>query len=260
MAYETLILTDKEDTRIITINRPQVLNAINKKVLLELKQVFTEAQDNKNILAIILTGAGEKSFVAGADISEMKSLSALEAAKFSSLGQNVFNLISHLKIPVIAAINGYALGGGLELALACDFMYAAENASFGLVETKLGLVPGFGGCARLVKRVGISYAKEMIFCASTINSTEALRVGLINKILKDYEVVEYARNVAQKIAQRGPLAISLAKSVLNHADDADLNTIFALERTNFGLAFSSKDHKEGIEAFLEKRNPSFEGI
>lgn len=260
MAYETLILSDKDDTRIITINRPQVLNAINKKVLLELKQVFSEIEDNKNILAVVLTGAAEKSFAAGADISEMKSFSPLEAAKFSSLGQSVFNTISNVKIPVIAAINGYALGGGLELALACDFMYASENASFGLVETKLGLVPGFGGTARLLRRVGISYAKEMIFSATTINAAEALRVGLVNKVLKENEVIEYSRNVAQKIAQRGPLAVSLTKKMLNHAEDADLNTMLALEKSNFGLAFSSKDHKEGIEAFLEKRNPSFAGV
>jgi len=163
MAYENLILEDKNDIRIIFINRPKVHNALNKKVLIELERALIEVESNKSFRCLIISGAGDKSFVAGADIAEMKSLGPLEAEAFSCLGHRVMDKIANLRIPVIAAVNGYALGGGLELALACDFIYASENASFGLVESKLGLIPGFGGVARLARRIGTAYAKEMIF-------------------------------------------------------------------------------------------------
>ena len=163
MAYEHLILEDKGHTRVITISRPRVHNALNKPLLLEFDRAILEIEQHKDIRCVIITGAGEKSFVAGADISEMRSLAPLEAEAFSALGQKIMDHISTIKVPVIAAVNGFALGGGLELALACDFIYASENASFGLVETKLGLIPGFGGFARLSRRVGTAYAKEMIF-------------------------------------------------------------------------------------------------
>lgn len=260
MAYEYLILEDKGYSRIITINRPKVHNALSKRVLCELERALLEIDSNKNFRALILTGAGDKSFVAGADLAEMKSFGPLEAEAFSALGHRVFDLIGALRIPVIAAVNGYALGGGLELALACDFIYASENASFGLVETKLGLIPGFGGIARLARRVGTAYAKEMIFAAAQINASEALRIGLVNRLVGEGEVLEAARNLSEKIGERGPYAVSLAKNILQHAEYASLSTINTLESLGFGQAFSSRDHAEGINAFLEKRLATFEGI
>jgi enoyl-CoA hydratase len=260
MAFEHLILNDKGYCRIITINRPKVHNAINRRLLVELERALLEAEQNKSLRCLIITGAGEKSFVAGADISDMKGMSALEAQDFSQLGQGVFDLMAHGRLPVIAAVNGYALGGGLEMALACDFIYASENASFGLVETKLGLIPGFGGLGRLSHRVGVAMAKELIFAGAQINADEALKMGLVNKVVAEGEVVEHARNMAVKIAERGPFAVSLCKKLLRDADTASLQEMNSKERLGFGLAFASKDHQEGISAFLEKRSPNFEGL
>lgn len=260
MAYENLILSDKGSTRTITINRPKVLNALNKKVLFELKQAVSDIEQNKNIRAVVITGAGEKSFVAGADISEMKNCSSIEAENFSHIGQMVFDSLENLKCPVIACVNGYALGGGLELALACDFIYSSENASFGLVETKLGLIPGFGGIARLCRRVGSAYAKEMIFSASHVTAQEALRVGLVNKVVDDGNVVDSCLSLAEKMSERGPLALGVCKKLLRQAENINKDAMDHLERTSFGLIFSSKDSKEGINAFLDKRPAVFEGV
>ncbi len=259
MAYEFLILEDKGYTRVVTVNRQKVHNALNKRVLLELEKVFTELDQHREIRCVVLTGAGEKSFISGADISELKNLSPVDAEYFSSLGHRVMDRIANLSIPVIAAVNGYALGGGLELALACDFVYASENVSFGLVETKLGLIPGFGGIARLSKRVGVAYAKEMIFSGGQINASEALRIGLCNRVVGEGEVLEAAKNLAEKISERGPYAVGLAKKLLGEAEHASVPTVNVLERAAFGLVFASRDHTEGINAFLEKRAASFEG-
>lgn len=260
MAFENLILEDKHKTRVITVNRPKVLNALNRRVLLELEQALGEIAEHKDIRSVIITGAGDKSFVAGADISEMKSLTPLDAEAFSSLGHRVMDALMNLKVPVIAAVNGYALGGGLELALACDFIYASENATFGLVETKLGLIPGFGGIARLSKRLGTAYAKEMIFSAAQINASEALRVGLVNRVVSESGVLEAAKTLADKINERGPYAVALAKKLMLEADSSSIQALNSIERTGFGLVFSSRDHHEGINAFLEKRAATFEGV
>lgn len=260
MAYEHLILEDKAFTRIISIARPKVLNALNRRVMVELLKVLEEIEHHKTIRSVIITGAGDKSFVAGADIAEMKNFTPLEAEAFSLLGHKVMDAISALRVPVIAAVNGYALGGGLELALACDFIYAAENATFGLVETKLGLIPGFGGSARLAKRVGTAYAKEMIFSAAQLNASEALRIGLVNRVVSEGEVLEAAKNLLDKINERGPFAVSLAKKLLMEADGASIATLNSLERSGFGLVFASRDHHEGIAAFLEKRAANYEGV
>ncbi len=260
MAYEHLILEDKAFSRIITISRPKVLNALNKRVMHELLKVLDEVEHHKSIRSVIITGAGDKSFIAGADISEMKSLSPLEAEEFSALGHKVMDAIAALSVPVIAAVNGYALGGGLELALACDFIYAAENAAFGLVETKLGLIPGFGGIARLAKRVGTAYAKEMIFSAAQLNASEAQRIGLVNRVVPEGGVLEAAKNLADKINERGPFAVSLVKKLMMDADSASVATLNSLERAGFGLVFASRDHSEGISAFIEKRAANYEGM
>lgn len=259
MAYENIILMDKGPIKIITINRPKVHNALNKRVLLELEKAFLEIEQNKNIKAAIITGAGDKSFVAGADLSEMKNFSALEAQNFVNIGHRVFDLISELRICVVAAVNGYALGGGLELALACDFIYASETASFGLVESRLSLIPGFGGCARLSQRIGLAYAKEMIFSAASINAHEALRIGLINRVVSEGDVLLAAEHICEKIAERGPLAICAAKKLLTESQNTSLKTANKMEQLAFGLIFSSVDHQEGINAFLEKRTPNYEG-
>jgi enoyl-CoA hydratase len=260
MAYETLILEDKGFIRIISINRPKVHNALNKRVFAELEKALSEVEAHKNIRCLIITGAGDKSFVAGADISEMKAFNPLDAEIFSSLGHRVMDTIASLRMPTIAAVNGYALGGGLELALACDFIYAAENASFGLVESKLGLIPGFGGIARLARRIGTAYAKEMIFAGSQISASEALRIGLVNRLVGEGEALEMAKNLGDKISERGPYAVQLAKKALREAEFASMSTMNALESLGFGLVFSSRDHNEGISAFLEKRSATFDGI
>lgn len=260
MAYEFLILEDKGHSRTITINRPKVLNALNKRVLLELERALLDVEQNRCLRSVIITGSGEKSFVAGADIGEMKPLGAVEAEAFSALGHRVFDLLGTLRVPVIAAVNGFALGGGLELALACDFIYASENACFGLVETKLGLIPGFGGIARLARRVGIAYAKEMIFAGAQINAGEALRIRLANRVVGVGEVLEASKNLADKIGERGPYAVQLAKKLLREAENSSISTMNTLEGLGFGLVFSSRDHSEGINAFLEKRAASFEGV
>lgn len=260
MAYENLIIADSGFVRTITLNRPKALNALNKKTLTEIEQAFLEIEANSGIRTVILTGAGDKSFVAGADIHEMKSFSPIEAERFSRLGHRVLDTVSACRVPVIAAVNGYALGGGLELALACDFIYASEHASFGLVEAKLGLIPGFGGNARLMRRVGDAMAREMIFSALQLNAAEAFRTGLVNRVTQDGEVVRAAQLTAEKIGERGPYAVSLAKVLLRHADGMSLQAANAMEQRAFGLVFSTQDHIEGIEAFVEKRIPTFEGI
>lgn len=259
MAFEDLILKDQGHSRTIIINRPKVLNALNKSVLLELERALIQVEEDQAIRCVIITGSGDKSFVAGADISEMKSLAPIEAEAFSALGHRVFERISALRVPVIAAVNGFALGGGLELALACDFIYASENAVFGLVETKLGLIPGFGGIALLARRVGIAYAKEMIFSGAQIKAEEALRISLVNRVVKESDVLEAAENLAEKISERGPYAVLLAKKLLREAENSSISTMNTLEGLGFGLVFSSRDHNEGMEAFLEKRLAKFEG-
>ncbi|MDA0713050.1 MAG: enoyl-CoA hydratase-related protein, partial [bacterium] len=259
MAYENLILTNTGNVKIITINRPGVLNALNKKTLLELEQVLQDVENKETVQAVIITGSGEKSFVAGADINEMKNLSPIEAEMFSGIGHRVFDFIGQMSIPVIAAVNGFALGGGLELALACDFIYASENSFFGLVETKLGLIPGFGGVARLSRRVGVAYAREMIFSATQIDANEALRVALINRITTLENLIPSVLEVTKKISNRGPYAIAIVKKLISAGQDTNLHSANVMEKHAFGLVFSSKDRSEGIKAFMEKRTPSFEG-
>jgi enoyl-CoA hydratase len=260
MAFENLIVSDRGHTRTITINRPKVLNALNRNTLLELRAAFTDLDTARDVRCVIVTGAGEKSFVAGADISEMKGFSPIQAEAFSRLGHDVLDGIGNSRVPVIAAVNGFALGGGLELALACDFIYASQNALMGLVETQLGLVPGFGGVARLTRRVGEAMAKELIFSAKKIKVDEALRIGLVNRVAEpETEVADVAFATAESIAEHGPYAVGLAKSLIRDGVDADWRAANAMEQRCFGLVFSSKDHEEGIAAFMEKRKPHFEG-
>lgn len=259
MAYENLIVADRGHTRIITVNRPDVLNALNKKTLLEIERAIHETESKPDVRCVILTGAGEKAFVAGADIAEMKHLSPAEAEEFSGVGHRVMDRIERMRVPVIAAVNGFALGGGLELALACDFIYASDTAQLGLVEVSLGLIPGFGGLARLSRRVGNANARELVFTARRIKAEEALRVGLVNKVVPADELIDAAVKSAEIIAEKGPYAVSLTKQILQEGADTDQRTANRLEQHSFGLVFGSRDHEEGIAAFLDKRKPTFEG-
>lgn len=259
MAFETLIVIDRGPARIITINRPETLNALNKKTLGELERALTEVEHHDEVRCVILTGAGEKAFVAGADIAEMKGLTAPEAEEMSRLGHRVMDHIERLPMPVIAAVNGFALGGGLELALACDFIYASENAQLGLPETSLGLIPGFGGTTRLPRRVGVGLAREMIYAARRLKAEDALRAGLVNQVVPAGEVVEAAVKAAEAIAKNGPYAIALAKRLLRENQDVSPAAANLSEQSAFGLVFGTKDHVEGVAAFLEKRKPTFEG-
>lgn len=255
--YENWLLSDEGTTRVITINRPAVLNALNKSTLLELEMLLREINDETSARAVVITGTGERSFIAGADISEMQELTPIEAEELSALGHRVLDYISHMRMPVIAAVNGFALGGGLELALACDFIYASENAIFGLVETKLALIPGFGGIARLTRRVGDARAREMIYAAATVNAQEAYRIGLINQVSND--VMSVALKTCETIASRGPYAIGLVKGLIRDGQDADWRSANAMEQRAFGLVFSTNDRARGVSAFLEKKTPLFEG-
>jgi enoyl-CoA hydratase len=259
MAYENLIVIDRGPVRTITVNRPDVLNALSQTVLGEFEAVLDDLESSKDIRAVILTGAGEKSFVAGADISEMRKFSPKDAEAASARGQRLFDRLENLPVPVIAAVNGFALGGGLELALACDFIYASENAKLGLVEANLGLIPGYGGVARLCRRVGVALAKELIFSSKICKAEEALRIGLVNKVVDAGEVVEAAMKTATIITEKGPYAVELVKRLLADGQDADLRTANRLEQHSFGLVFSSEDAQEGIAAFLEKRQANFAG-
>lgn len=259
MAFENLIVIDRGHARIITVNRPDVLNALNKKTVLELEKAVVEAEANDHVRCVILTGAGEKAFVAGADLGEMKHLSPAEAEEFSALGHRVMERIERLRVPVIAAVNGYALGGGLELALAADFIYASDSAQVGLVEVSVGLIPGFGGLARLARRVGVGPARELVYTAKRIKAEEALRIGLVNKVVAAGELIDEAVKTAEIISEKGPYAVSLAKRVLVEGLETGQRTANRLEQHSFGLVFGSRDHEEGINAFLEKRKPTFEG-
>jgi len=260
MAHENLIVTDRGRCRVITLNRPDALNALNRSVLTQLEQALKDIDSQPKIRAVIITGAG-KAFVAGADVAEMKGMSPVEAERFSELGHRVMDHIESMSVPVIAAVNGFALGGGLELALACDFAYASHNATLGLVETSLGLIPGFGGVARLVRYVGISKASELIYCAKKLKAEDAQRLGLVNRVIpEDKDLIDETLKVAESIAEKGPVAISVVKRLMMNTQDSDHRTANAMERQCFGLVFGTKDHHEGISAFLEKRKPSFEGV
>jgi enoyl-CoA hydratase len=259
MTFENLLVTDAGPVRTITLNRPKALNALNQQTLAELAVAIAEVAKSSSVRVLVLTGAGEKSFVAGAGITEMKDATPPQGAAMSKMGHDVLFALQALAIPVIAAVNGFALGGGLELALACDFIIASDNARLGLVETNLGLIPGFGGIARLQRRVGPGHASEMIFSAAQLDSTEALRIGLVNKVVPLSELIPTVTKIAEAIAHKGPYAISLAKRLLVEGSDADARTAHAMEQVSFGLVFASADKIEGVGAFLEKRKPTFQG-
>lgn len=254
---ENVILKQENGISEVTINRPKALNALNSATLKELGQVVSEISDNNDIKAVIITGAGSKSFVAGADIAEMKSLNSIQATNFSRLAQNVFSQIENLPKLVIAAVNGYALGGGCELAMACDVRFASKKAKFGQPEVNLGILPSFGGTQRLPRLVGKGIAKELIFSTDMISADEAYRIGLANKVYEPDELIEKSKEFAKKVMSKSPCGVRLAKASINNGLDIDLEAGLKYEANSFGLCFATKDQKEGMSAFLEKRKANF---
>jgi enoyl-CoA hydratase len=259
MSFENILLERDGDAAVVTINRPKALNALNASTLQELDRAFTEIGGDDSVSVVIITGAGEKAFVAGADISFMKDLNAVAARGFAMLGQAVFNKIENLPQPVIAAINGFALGGGCELAMACDIRLASENARFGQPEVSLGVLPGFAGTQRLPRLVGKGLAKELIYTGDMIDANEAYRIGLVNKVYPAAELLAAAKKLAEKIASKGQVAIRLAKSAVNQGLEMDSARGMAYEAEVFGLSFATEDQFEGMSAFLEKRRAEFKG-
>ncbi|MDH7508425.1 MAG: short-chain-enoyl-CoA hydratase [Methanomassiliicoccales archaeon] len=259
MPYEHVILEKDEGIAIITINRPKVLNALRTDVLRDLKEALMECENDSAVSVVIITGAGDRAFVAGADIGEMSELDPVKAKAFSEFGNSVFLYIEKMSKPVIAAINGYALGGGCELLMACDIVIASEKAKIGQPEVKLGIPPGFGGTQRMPRLLGKMKAKELIFTGDMIDAQEALRIGLVNRVVPPEKLMEEARNLAKTIASRGQIAVRMAKQLINEGIDVDLETGLALEAKGFAICFSTEDQKEGMRAFLEKRDAKFTG-
>jgi enoyl-CoA hydratase len=259
MTYANIIFQSQEGIATITFNRPKALNALNQDLLAELSRALDDIGADENIRVLILTGAGEKSFVAGADITELATFSALQAKVFSRAGHAIIARLQELPIPVMAAVNGFALGGGCEIALACDFIYAGENARFGLPEITLGLIPGFGGTQRLPRLIGPNMAKELIFTGKMIAASEAAQIGLVNKVVPAAALMEEVLKTAREIAAKGRVSLRAAKQAVNHGLNVDLATGCHIETDAFGLVLASPDAKEGTSAFLEKRKAVFTG-
>ncbi len=242
---------------LLTLDRPKALNALDRAALEALLDCCERLAADPSVRAVVLTGEG-RAFAAGADIAEMRGLDAQQAEAFSRLGHAAMDALESLAMPTIAAVNGYALGGGCELACACDWIYASEASRFGQPEVSLGLIPGFGGTGRLVRRVGSAWAKELVLGGEPIDAETALRIGLVNRLFAPDALLGSALDAAEKIAGKGPLAIAAAKRVILQGQDADARTAHALEQAAFGLISAGAERAEGMDAFLEKREPSFE--
>jgi len=257
--YKTIAYEKKENIGLLTINRPEKMNAISQELTAELSQLLDEIEDDDELRVLVITGAGDKAFVAGADINELVDRDARLGRKVSRERQEIFSRIENLHVPVIAAVNGYALGGGLELALACSIRICSEKAQFGAPEVKLGIIPGDGGTQRLPRLVGQGRAMEMIITGDFIDAEEAYRIGLVNKVFPPEKLKEKAMELAQKIASRPPLAVRYAKEAVNRSQEGDTASGFALESYLHALCCTTEDKKEGVSAFLEKRKGKFKG-
>ena len=251
-----ILLTHEGPVSTLTVSRPAALNALDRATLEALAAAVASLRAHSGLGCVIVTGAGDKAFVAGADIAAMSSMSQAEAHAFAELGQAAFAALEALPVPVIAAVNGFALGGGCELALACDFIYAGSHAKFGQPEVKLGVVPGFGGTQRLSRRVGLGYARELIYTGKMIGPEEALRIGLVNAVFPRAELLDKVKETAQAICAAGPGAIAAAKQVMNQGFDLPLSAAIAQEARAFGNCFGA-EQREGMDAFLNKRPPQF---
>jgi enoyl-CoA hydratase len=259
MGYENILYEKKDGIARITFNRPKVLNALNKKTIGELHQILLEARDDETVRVLILTGAGEKAFVAGADINELAVQEAVEAKEHSLVGQGVGRLLETLGKPSICAINGFALGGGCELALACSIRIASKTARLGQPEVKLGIIPGFGGSQRLARLCGKGVAHEMCLTGEMITAEEAQRIGLVNHIYEPAELIPAAEAMAKKIIANGPLAVEYTMEAIERGVEMPLEEGLAYEASLFGVVCSTEDKREGTKAFLEKRPPNFKG-
>ncbi len=257
MNYKNLLLDINEHIAVLTLNRPDKLNALNNETLSELQQALELLKNDENIFVVIITGSGEKAFVAGADISEINKLNMLDGKKFAEFGQSVFSMIEKFDKPVIAAVNGFALGGGCELALSCHIRLASENAKFGQPEVNLGIIPGYGGTQRLTRLINSGRAAELILTADMIDSSEALRIGLVNKVYPQSELQSKAFEMASKIASKGQQAIRLSLKAIKVVDEVSSREGQNIEATLFALCCGTEDFKEGTQAFLDKRKPTF---
>ena len=256
MEFKNIMLEIKDGVGIVKMNRPDAMNALNSRTLEELREAISQLKDDDAVRVIIITGEG-KAFVAGADIAEMKDMTGEQAEEFSRTGQKVFNKIAKIKKPVIAAVNGFALGGGCELAMACDIRIASEKAKLGQPEVNLGVIPGFAGTQRLSRLVGAAKAKELIFTADMVDAQTALSIGLVNQVVPVEQLMDVCMEMAKKIASKGPKAVKLAKKVINEGVEEKLEKGSEYETQEFGECFASGQAKEGMSAFLEKRKPNW---
>src|SRR5450432_3984501 len=259
MNFENILLEKKNSIAYVTVNRPKVLNALNMATMEELRAAFHDIKNDVGVRVVIFTGAGEKAFIAGADISELAKQDAVTGKEYTHRGQNVLNLIENLGKPVIACINGFALGGGCDIALACTMRLAGENAKLGQPEVKLGIIPGYGGSQRLPRLVGKGIAMQMVLTGEMISAQEALRIGLVNEIVPAVELMARAEAIAAKIAANSPLAVQYTLEAVNKGMDMVLSDGLFLEATLFGVCCATADKKEGTAAFLEKRAARFQG-
>jgi len=259
LTLENVLYEKKNSIGYVTLNRPKVLNALNHSTWNDLRVAFEDARDDETVRGVILTGAGDKAFIAGADISELATVTAVQAEKSSSYGQEVLNLIENLGKPVIAAINGFALGGGCETAMACTLRLASENAKFGQPEVKLGVLPGGGGTQRLPRLIGKGRALQLILSGAMINASEAYRIGLVNEVVPTADLIPRAEALLREIFSNAPLAIKYSLEAVNKGLDTTQAEGLALEASFFGLCAGTEDKQEGTRAFLEKRVAQFQG-
>jgi len=258
MSYANILVEKKESIGLIKINRPNNLNALNKDTILELTKAVEELEKDKSIKVVILTGEG-KAFIAGADIRQMKDMNPSEAKKFAEMGHKLLMNIENSRLPFIAAVNGYALGGGCEVMMACDICIASASAKIGQPEINLGIHPGFGGTQRLPRLVGRMKAKELLLTGDNIDANEAHRIGLVNMVVPDDKIMEEAEKIASKIAGKSTVQTAFIKALVNKGMEVDLKEACALEISYFSKSFQTEDQKEGMTAFLEKRKPNFKG-
>lgn len=259
MEFEYIIYEKNEGVATITLNRPEALNAFSKDVVEEILHALEDIETDEAVRVVVLTGAGEKAFSAGADIKTMVGMTALKARELSFMGEKLCVGFENLEKPVIAAINGYALGGGLEVAMSCDLRIAAENAKIGQTEINIGLIPGWGGTQRLTRLVGMTKAKEMVFTGRIIDAKTAEQIGIVNMVVPSDKFRETVSQFAKDLASKAPVALKVAKALINKGSDIGLESALALEREGFGVVGSSEDLKEGVSAFTEKRKPVFKG-
>jgi enoyl-CoA hydratase len=259
LEFKYIIYEKSEGVATITINRPEALNAFSAEVVSEILQAIEDVKADESVRVVVLTGAGERAFSAGADIKAMKGMNALKARELSQMGERLCSALENLEKPVIAAINGYALGGGLEVAMACDIRLASENARMGQTEINIGLIPGWGGTQRLTRLIGATKAKELIFTGKMIDAKTAEQLGLVNMVVPQDKFRETVRQFALELAQKAPVALKVAKALINKGAEISLDAAIALEREGFGVVASTEDLQEGVSAFIEKRKPVFKG-